>query len=130
MINYPNEQVDIFFFNFRTTYPIYTKLGIKHFGYRNKQPDSFQRLGMIASKSGKYSEPGFNIRLFVAFCPVREYFTHIQGASLLPVKGCLYWISLPLPINLRPKNEHLIIKVALGVSPGFFFIWTRVLNHN
>ena len=22
------------------------------------------------------------------------------------------------------------VKVALGVSPQFFFIWTRVLNHN
>ena len=25
---------------------------------------------------------------------------------------------------------HLLLKVALGVSPQFFSIWTRVLNHN
>ena len=25
---------------------------------------------------------------------------------------------------------HIIVKRALGVSPYFFFIWTRVLNHN
>ena len=27
-------------------------------------------------------------------------------------------------------ENHTVIKVALGVSPQFFSIWIRVLNHN
>ena len=28
------------------------------------------------------------------------------------------------------QDDQIFLKVALGVSPQFFSIWTRVLNHN
>ena len=36
-------------------------------------------------------------------------------------------------ITPPPQNRHagvVLFKVTLGVSPQFFAIWTRVLNHN
>ena len=35
----------------------------------------------------------------------------------------------PSQIDVSPKSGQSL-KVALGVSPQFFSIWTRVLNHN
>ena len=43
---------------------------------------------------------------------------------------CRFNSCLLIIVALDVKDKVHAVKVALGVSPQFFSIWTRVLNHN